>query len=355
MPPGRRQRGELARAANDRTMPLLQCPAHPGVERRQLDKPLRGRHRLPLGMRMPAMPQQPALHRQQPGAGMSLHQRIPQRRPHRDATRFQRRHPLLPGFGVGIVRCNRRQGFAAQHVPVARRAQRGRQRAQALQQLGRQRARIAKQPQRRTQPPQRHPRLMHILDVVRRQHPRQIGLELRQTGLDDRGKALLHAHAVVQRQRYGFHRCGLDPMRQAHAALGLADVERLAVERSGPVQRQREQRIRLAGLQFELDLADRLAAFAGHHLADVERHLDPCAALAGNQPGGAMETRLEHRRQLRAQRLRHIGQRLRREPAPIRHPASDRHLEFDAPRQPALPLALGLQRLQPAPPHAPHA
>ena len=300
------------------------------------------------------MLQQPALHRQQPGARLSLHQGSAHGRPHPGALRVERLGTVSPARLIRIVRGHRRQRFAAQHIPVARRSERIDQRAQAAHQVVRQHAHAAKQPQRRAQAPQRHPRLMHVLDVFGVQHARQIGLELREAGLDDRGKAVLHADAVLEHQRHRLDRRIRHAVRQAHAALGLADVERQAVERPRPLQRQREQRIRLACFQLELDLADRLAGFARNHLADIQRHLDLRAAPAFQQPGGAPEARLEHRPHPLAQGLRHIRPRLVRKPRPVQRAARDRHFELDPARQATLPLALGLQRLQPAPPRPPH-
>jgi hypothetical protein len=246
--------------ADDAAVPLLQRAARPGVERRQLHGTLR------FGNVAPAALQQPALHRQQPGARMRLCKRVAHRRPHLAALRDP-----APARRAARRRCRGRTARSPAGSRRTARPSRAPGRARRPARAGR----PAIRPAARTPcasaaapraaaaaPPAPGARTYsRVGERARRRRtpaPRQVGLELREARLDDRGEARLPRSCRHRAPAPPLDRRRRHAMRQAHAAFGLADVERQAVECRGPLQRQRKQRVRLAGLQFELDLADRL-------------------------------------------------------------------------------------------------
>lgn len=174
-----------------------------------------------------------------------------------------------------------------------------------------------------------------LVDAVRR-GPLAQGLQRRaqvsQARLADRLQRRLDARLRTQGRRLAANARRRVAGRQAIAALGLADQRQPQRRVPGQGAGQIEQRLRLARLQFQLELADSGLTLAGAELAAIQGDLDQ--RLAGRDhadspldPGG------EHRRQRRLGQ--HLAHRRAGQGVAIGRRPRDRLFPFAAREHPA--------------------
>src|SRR5208282_3557251 len=163
-----------------------------------------------------------------------------------------------------------------EHVPVARLAEdRGdpsRLGPQVLEVRARKDA--AEQAERRPQPAHRDAHLMDGFGAVAGRERGQIAEEMAQTVVQERADRLVERR--LRRQRRGMR---ADQLRQlvrqeAPCALGLALDAECDGQRLDHLKTVSEQRGGPAGLELELDFAERLASLAGEEEAGIECDLD---------------------------------------------------------------------------------
>ena len=271
----------------------------------------------------PAALQQPALKRQQPGPRTCLPQRGLHGRAHLGALRLQRVHAPLPGGGVGVMRRDRRQRLRCTAHPsrVPGRARRpGRAGRPSIRPAARTSGDTAAAPHAgAAAPPAPDARIRCRRRPARPADWPETAPGRPGTIATKPASTLMPSSSASGTDFTGAASCS---MRQAHAALGLADVERQAVERAGPLQRQREQRIRLARFQFELDLANRLAAASPARTSPTSSATSICALPL---PWSSQAVRLKRvsntGTSCARKRFRHPRQRLGRKAAPVRRAA----------------------------------
>ncbi len=185
----------------------------------------------------------------------------------------------------GAGRRERRQQRRREHVVVARPAQPRERLAPArlercsLSRIG---GPATEHAQRRAQAPDRHAQLVQVLGVgTRIGHLGGIRQQLPDDADHDRGEGRARRRAQVERRRDRAHRCRRAlPARQPMSAFGLgADVQPQPVP-LGPACRQRQQGLRRAGDELELDLPHRQHVVAGADRSLVERDLDDGTGVA---------------------------------------------------------------------------
>jgi hypothetical protein len=140
------------------------------------------------------------------------------------------------------------------------------------------------------------------------------------------GERLVRGHAGFERDRMGLARLGLAAVAQAPAALGLALVEQGERRHLQQVETQAKERILGAALEFQLELAQRLAGIARSHAAVVERQLDLRACGGRHAEAGAPHVGAEDRFErlaLEPGRTGNLGQ-----PAAVGLGRSDRPFAF---------------------------
>ena len=106
-------------------------------------------------------------------------------------------------------------------------------------------------------------------------------------------------------------RCGGRTAGKRVATLGLARVSEPDRHVPGDLARQREEAVRVAGLQLDLGLADRRRALARADLPPVDRELGGGAVGERDHPGRAVELGREHG-------LQPLADALPREEPPVR-------------------------------------
>ena len=121
------------------------------------------------------------------------------------------------------------------------------------------------------------------------------------------------------------------------AALGLARVPETDRHVAGDLAREREEAMRVAGLQLDLGLADRRRPLARADLPAVDRELRGGAVRERDHPRGAVELGREHR-------LEALAHALAREEPPVRRLVE--HRRGRAPRCRERPFDL-FARVQP--------
>ena len=250
-----------------------------------------------------------------------------------------------------------RQRFGDQHIPVTRRTQPRAERTQTRRLL---RQRITqgfvKQIQCRAQPAQPDAHLMQILRIFRIEHAARVALYLRQRRGGNDAKRSARIHLGFQPYRRCFVRPG--ELRAVQRITTLSLRLRFQFQRlhRRQLQRQIEQRGYRTLLEFEFQLANRIATGAAANLAAVDRNLDQYARCGRQQAQGAFDVGTEHRdqRSRNVSGTQHFDQRTARQHGKIGARITQNGLEFHAGMHTGGDAAAAFYRLDPAPAFAPH-